>query len=124
MAGSARGLGSTLETEPDTRGGVTIHIDARLDRLAQIRLRHRVDKALAGRPSRLVLDLSGVEFLDGFGIGALVLALGNAMRRDVPVVVRDPSPAIRRSMEQRGLLGLVDVETAVGDRCLPAVQRG
>ena len=124
MAGSARGLGSAVETEAATRSGVTVHLDAPLDRLAQVRLRHRVGEALAAHPVRLVLDVSGIEFLDGYGVGALVLALSNAMSRDVPVVVCDPSPGISRSMEVRGLLGLFSVEQAVAEGRLPAVHRG
>jgi anti-anti-sigma factor len=64
-----------------------------LDMLTAPVLRQRVDDALAEHGS-LVIDLSGVTFVDSAGLRALLLA------RDAgPVELRDPSTVVRQTFE-------------------------
>jgi anti-sigma B factor antagonist len=53
------------------------------------------DSATSGR-ERVVVDLSGVTFIDGAGLGGL---LAEPRRKGVEVVLRAPSPPVERLLE-------------------------
>ena len=51
----------------------------------------------------VVLDLSGVTFVDSSGLGRLI-DLGRTLQaRRARLVLREPSPKVRHVLEQRGL---------------------
>lgn len=51
---------------------------------------------------RLILDLSGVEFMDDSGLGFLAGALKQIRDSEGTLVIRSPSPAILRVLEMTG----------------------
>lgn len=53
--------------------------------------------------ARIVLDLSGLSFIDARGIGAIEGARDRMRRQGRQVIVRNPPPAIRRVLELCGL---------------------
>ncbi|AUG81210.1 Anti-sigma factor antagonist [Kitasatospora sp. MMS16-BH015] len=55
------------------------------------------------RHRQVVLDLSGVDFMDCSGIGALVHAQNQADHLGVALEVRGAGPAVRRLIELTGL---------------------
>jgi anti-sigma B factor antagonist len=60
----------------DVRAGVgAIRVHGRLNMVAAPELRDVVAQAVASGKTRLVVDLSGVEFMDSSGLGALIGAL-------------------------------------------------
>ena len=58
-----------------------------------------IDAALGSDPHRLILDASGLTFMDSSGIVLLI----SAAQRVQEVQVRDPSPTVRRLIELTGL---------------------
>jgi len=63
---------------------------------------------------RLTFDLSGVSFIDSSGLGVILLAHQVLTGRDGSVVVRTPSPAVRRLLEITDLLGLLEGDESDG----------
>jgi anti-anti-sigma factor len=62
-------------------------------------------------PDEVVLDLSGIEFMDSSGLRA-VLAANDAVRsRGGRLVLSKPSDSVRRLLEITDLLTLLDVES-------------
>ncbi|MBI4899048.1 MAG: STAS domain-containing protein [Actinobacteria bacterium] len=60
----------------EVRAGVSvIRVEGRLNMVAAPELRDVVAQAVASGRTRLVVDLSGVEFMDSSGLGALIGAL-------------------------------------------------
>ncbi len=58
-------------------------------------------------PSRkLIFDLSGLQFMDSAGIGALLRSASQVQS----VQLRDPSPAVRRVVELTGLDHVLSIE--------------
>jgi anti-sigma B factor antagonist len=57
-------------------------------------------------PERVVLDLSGLRFMDSAGISVLVRLAGEVQT----VEIRDPSPIVRRVIEITGLTSVLQVE--------------
>jgi anti-sigma B factor antagonist len=58
------------------------------------------------RPSAIVVDLSGVEFIDEIGVGTLVVASRICRQIGIDLAVGSPSPLVRRllGMERTGRL--------------------
>ncbi len=59
-------------------------------------------------PDRLVLDLSGVRFLDSSGVRALVFALNHAAAHDCGFGLADLPYGVRRVLEITGVLSVID----------------
>lgn len=62
-------------------------------------LRQAVVAAVAGGSRLVVLDLSDLDFVDSFGIGAVVGALKRLRQRGGDLALVCPSPRIRRVFE-------------------------
>lgn len=81
----------SLSITTEAKGEATVvHAGGDLDVYTAPRLKETLDKALAG--NRLVLDLSGVEFIDSTALGVLVGALQLSQSRggEFRLVVDDP----------------------------------
>lgn len=65
-----------MELQIDRRGTVTVirPAEARLDALGAVAFKDRIKTAVEAAPGRVVLDLSGVGFIDSSGLGAVVAA--------------------------------------------------
>ena len=63
-----------MDLQIEGRGGVTVirPAEARLDALGAVAFKDRMKAAVEGAPGRVVLDLSGVGFIDSSGLGAVV----------------------------------------------------
>lgn len=62
-------------------------------------LRQHVMTAVRTGAHRLVLDLTGVDFIDSFGLGVLVGALKRVRLLDGELLVVVPEPRVRRVLE-------------------------
>jgi anti-sigma B factor antagonist len=81
----------SLSITTEAKGEATVvHVGGDLDVYTAPRLKETLDKALAGR--RLVLDLSGVGFIDSTALGVLAGALqfSQSSGGDLRLVVGDP----------------------------------
>jgi anti-sigma B factor antagonist len=81
----------SLSITTEAKGEATVvHVGGDLDVYTAPRLKETLDKALAGR--RLVLDLSGVGFIDSTALGVLAgaLQLSQSSGGDLRLVVGDP----------------------------------
>jgi anti-sigma B factor antagonist len=67
---------------------------------------------LAGRPRRIVVDLSPLQFVDSSGVKMLVSAARNAESDGGGLVLVSPTPSVQRVFE---ILHLYDVMTVVPD---------
>jgi len=65
-----------MELLVSSEGAVTVvrPAEARLDAMAAVMFKDRMKAALEGGTARVVLDMSGVGFLDSSGLGAVVAA--------------------------------------------------
>lgn len=79
-----------------------LSVSGDLDLVASDRFLRQAARVIGEEPERLVLDLSGVTFLDCAGVRALLIAV-SAAPDGCPVVVRAVSDPARRTL---GLLGV------------------
>lgn len=64
---------------------------------------------------RLVLDLSGVAFVDSTGVGALIGSLRRAREQGGDVVLCSPRPSVARVLGLVGVGHLVPITASVDD---------
>ncbi|MFC4584860.1 STAS domain-containing protein [Sphaerisporangium corydalis] len=73
-------------------------------------LRERLLAALGPQRTRLVLDLSGVTFMDASGLGALMAARRRSLLLGGGMRIVAPSSPVRRVLEASGLRSRFPVE--------------
>jgi len=62
-------------------------------------LRQEIVAAVADGQVRLILDMTGVEFIDSFGIGVVIGALKRVRQRAGELALVCPEPRVRRVFE-------------------------
>jgi anti-sigma B factor antagonist len=80
-------------------GTPVVYLSGELDLTSAGQFSAAIDAALGSQPGTLILDASGLKFMDSSGIVLLV----SATQRVPEVQVRDPSPIVRRLIELTGL---------------------
>ena len=92
-------------------GGQTIaHITGEIDIATCERLRDAIEPHL-GPGQRVVLDLSGVSFMDSSCLNVLVQARTTLTTDGGSLILRNPSDAARRVLTATGLAELFDIES-------------
>jgi anti-anti-sigma factor len=105
-----------LRVRVERRGRIcVVAVSGPLDMSTSDGLTECIRAERAARPARLVIDMSGVSFVDFSGARALAAAT-SPVPGQCPVVVRSLRPAVRRGLEQAGLdLGWLDRGTGPAD---------
>jgi anti-sigma B factor antagonist len=85
---------------------VTVRGDVDMDTASQLVI---AIEAVAGTA---VVDLSAVTFLDSVGIRGLVQAQTTLRKRGDRLILRDPSPSVRRLLELSGMTNTFTFEDA------------
>ena len=80
-----------------------------LDMSATFALEPVLDRTLAQSPSRLVLDLGAVPFVDSSGLGLLIATHERASRAGVDMAISGAGPEIQRVIHIAGLDDLLSV---------------
>jgi anti-sigma B factor antagonist len=80
-------------------GTPVIYLSGELDLISAGQFSTAIDTALADHPGGLILDASGLNFMDSSGIALLV----SAAQRAGQMQVRNPTPIVRRLIELTGL---------------------
>jgi anti-sigma B factor antagonist len=71
--------------------------------------RHALRDVVDGGHNRLVMDMSGVEFIDSSGLSVLVSALKAARSADGDVVIAGPTPEVQALIELTRLHHLFEI---------------
>ncbi len=89
----------TIESTSDDRDSVVLVVEGELDPSTSPQLAERLeDDVVAGRT--VVLDLSGVQFVDSSGLRTLI---GASSRLGDRLVIRQPSAVVTRLFELTGI---------------------
>jgi anti-sigma B factor antagonist len=104
-AAKAPALGIVVSEED---GAKVIAVTGDLDMATTDQLRDALMKARRDSEApRLIIDLSGVDFIDSSGLAVLIAV----SRTGVSVVLRGTSHAVQRAVEVTGLTDLFELET-------------
>lgn len=90
------------------RGAVAVRLTGELDHSEARRLREEMDALIDETGTkRLLLDLSGLDFMDSSGIGLIIGRYKRMKRRGGSVEVVGSNPRIDRIFDMAGLYQLV-----------------
>ena len=109
-------MGSKAEFVCDTAGCfMTVRIRGEIDHHTAVSVRNGVDAAIfERRPRRLIMDMSGVTFMDSSGLG-LIMGRYTVMKElGGDVVVYNPGREIQSILTLAGLERVVRIEYASG----------
>jgi anti-sigma B factor antagonist len=89
----------------DAREGQTVTLQARgeIDASTAAEMRRHLEEALDGDATRVVADLTEVDFLDSAGLGVLVEAHRRLEEADRALVVRVSNPSTVRVLAITGM---------------------
>ncbi len=90
-------------------------ISGELDVAGAPAVRQAVVSAVSGGGTRLALDLSGVDFVDSFGVGVVVGALKRVRQRGGELALVCPVPRIRRVFEMCDLDRILILHESLDD---------
>jgi anti-sigma B factor antagonist len=106
LEGTKPGADAQIETSSDPSGTPVVVVRGDLDMSNADALKQTVASIAAGKPNALIIDFSGLRFMDSAGIAVLVDAASQ-----VPTVrLRHPSAAVRRVIEITGLTAIIAIE--------------
>ena len=100
------GAEAQIETSSDSSGTPTVAVRGDLDMSNADALKQAVASIAADKPDALIIDFSGLRFMDSAGIAVLV----DAANRVPQVRLRHPSAAVRRVIEITGLTAIIVME--------------
>ena len=90
---------------------LTIYLDGDIDHHNARSVRSKIDtKLYIQRPEELILDLSGVNFMDSSGLGLILGRYTKAVELGILFKVANPSPQIRKILDLAGTERLIKIE--------------
>ncbi|WP_430783186.1 STAS domain-containing protein [Actinoplanes sp. G11-F43] len=93
----------------DATRTTTLDLDGDIDISTVERVRVALIEAVAARPHRIVVNMSGVSFIDSTGLGALISGFQRARDSHIDFVLAEPSPQVRQILVLSGLLEVVPI---------------
>ena len=103
----------TLEV---TNEEITAYLSGEIDHHSAVELRRRIDESvLSGTPERLILDFSGVTFMDSSGIGLIMGRWRLMQDQGGHLLVQGVPQSLRKVMKVSGLdkLGVLEEKEEV-----------
>ncbi len=95
----------------ETRGEtLVIHVGGEIDHHSAVVVRTGIDEKLAAeRPQKVMLELSGVDFMDSSGLGLIMGRYALVKKYGGSLSVLDPSPAVVKIIKLAGMERMVSI---------------
>jgi anti-sigma B factor antagonist len=98
----------SLETREEA-GQVRIALVGELDLSSALTFDEEVRRAEERRPKTLVIDLSGLKFLDSTGLRLILSAQARARKRGMRLAIVEGGDAVKRIFRLAGVNGRLDI---------------
>lgn len=91
---------------------LTVRIGGEIDHHSAVWVRTEIDNAMSvRRPSKAVLDLSGIDFMDSSGIGLIMGRYAKMRAIGGELTLKNPNERIMKIFNMAGLEKIVSIET-------------
>lgn len=90
-------------TSEHANGSVVITVAGELDLATRPELSDRVQNAIDMCPGTVIIDLSGVTFIDACGLSALIAVRRHAREHDTPLLLAGAPPAVLKLLKLTNL---------------------
>jgi len=111
MSGQPLKPGSLELVSSASDGTVTVMLRGELDLASAGTLEERLIAAEQDGPSRILLDISGLTFIDSSGLRVLLLADGRAREGKHELVLTEGTDAVQRVLEMTGARELLSFQS-------------
>ena len=98
-----------VETRTPREGAAVIALSGEVDVYTSPRVKQEIVDLLNGGTIKLLVDLSGVEYLDSTGLGVLIGGLKRAREREGDLKLLCDNPRILRIFEITGLTKIFEI---------------
>ena len=102
--------GSLSISSVAANGTVSISLEGELDLASAHKMQERLSVIEQEQPSRVVVDLSKLAFIDSTGLRVLLLADARARECGYELVLRPGEPSVQRVFEVTGALDVLRFE--------------
>lgn len=99
-----------FSTEASVGERLVVTVQGEVDMLTAPLLWERVEETILAHEGALVLDLTGVRFMDSMGLGVMIRVQKRLREANRPLVVRSPSEPVRKVFAVTGLDRVFDFE--------------
>jgi len=111
---SSRTSTGVLKIEVEQRGGATIaRLIGSANMVSANHLQEQLLSLVEDRPQRLVLDLSGLDFISSVGLGGIIAAHVRCRHHGGSIVLAAPTPEILALLQVTNLTRLFPVHDSV-----------
>ena len=93
---------------------VVVRLQGDLDMATTAELQRTLASVLAEQPVRLTVDLTGLDFIDSTGVGALIAGLRRAEGQGCTFSLRSPSRSVLKVLRLTGVDQMVHIELQAG----------
>lgn len=104
-----------VETQNPREGVAVVALGGEVDVYTSPRVKQEIVNLLNGGTPKMVVDLSGVEYLDSTGLGVLIGGLKRARERDGDLKLVCDNTRILRIFEITGLTKIFDIYRTTSD---------
>lgn len=102
----------SVETVPTADGVLEFRLKGEIDHHSAVMIRTEMDAEIRRqKPSKTVLDLSGIDFMDSSGLGLIMGRYEVMKSHGGSLTVRNPNRRIIRILELAGFGRVVTIET-------------
>ena len=92
-----------------------VHVGGEIDHHSAVAVRTGIDAEIAAkRPSRVLLELSSVDFMDSSGLGLIMGRFALVKQYGGTLAVLDPSPAVIKIMKLAGMERMISILKSKG----------
>ncbi|WP_207549906.1 STAS domain-containing protein [Thermostaphylospora chromogena] len=116
-----------MELKVSTRshdGNAIVAVSGEIDLYTAPRLQSEFTRLLDEGPTRVVIDMSGVDFCDSTGMNVLLSALKRLKEHGGALEIAAPRPAVRKILQVTGLDSVFTVHETVPQEFLIAESQG
>jgi anti-anti-sigma factor len=114
MSSPVPGPGSLQISSVVDDGTISLLLEGELDLAGAPEMEASLAAAERDRPTRLVVDLGRLRFIDSTGLRLLLQADARAKEQDYELVLRPGAQAVQRVFEVTGALAILRFEDAEG----------
>jgi anti-anti-sigma factor len=100
---AATPVGLVIQRSIDA-GGIVLELAGELDLESAPEFERHVQELQPSNPGRLLIDLSGLKFMDSTGLAVMVRAGRSARDNDYRLLLRPGPPQVQRLFELTGVL--------------------
>ncbi len=89
---------------------LVVHVGGEIDHHSAVSVRTGIDERIsAGRPGRVLLELSQVDFMDSSGLGLIMGRYALVNKCGGSFAVLDPSPAVLKIIRLAGMERMISI---------------